>query len=331
MTDRYNFRELRTFAIAVATVVAVAQAVSLQADEPASQRSSVAQTSGGAAETNSADGKIPPLDELLSSAIASHPEILAAKAKIIVAEEELRAKQYEISKQILNLRREIAKVDSTIEFTTAAAKNFRKTAESMKAKLAQSTNLSQAEKDTQTAQIDFQEGEAKRYEESLPGIGVQRAQLEKDLQYMTTGEYSVKSQSTRQSAATVKQMPQGSVADKIKTALNGPIEMDFAETPLFSVLDYASERLHIPFMIQTEALRNSGIDPNQTLITFSIQGVPLWGTLQALEDRVAGIQFVVRDYGVLLTTKESADRNGYLSAVQFGKVAQAAAKEKAAK
>jgi hypothetical protein len=67
---------------------------------------------------------------------------------------------------------------------------------------------------------------------------------------------------------------------------------------------------------------------NSSTVTLNLKGVPLSAVLQAIEDQftASGWQFVVRDYGLLLTTREEAEKNGYLPMKDF--IQQVASLEK---
>ena len=58
---------------------------------------------------------LPSLEDLLSRALNNHPEIVAARAKLALAEAELRNKQIEVSQQIVSLRDELKKKQYKVE------------------------------------------------------------------------------------------------------------------------------------------------------------------------------------------------------------------------
>jgi len=47
--------------------------------------------------------------------------------------------------------------------------------------------------------------------------------------------------------------------------------------------------------------------------------VPLHAALQAIEDEFSQLQFVLRDYGVLITTKDYAESHGYVPVLEPAK------------
>jgi hypothetical protein len=93
----------------------------------------------------------------------------------------------------------------------------------------------------------------------------------------------------------------GTVAEKVRKALNAPITVDFQETPLNDVLDYLGEKTGIT--IRSQVTRSKDANPKITL-RFR-EPLPLRAVLQALEDEFpsfrtdAGVRFVVREYGLL--------------------------------
>jgi hypothetical protein len=116
-------------------------------------------------------------------------------------------------------------------------------------------------------------------------------------------------------------VPRGAMVERCQSALGNATEMSFTDTPISDVAMYLQDVHKIEIELDK---KHSGLDPN-TAITMNVCGIPLASALQAIEDEYPPIRFVIRDYGLLLTTRETARREGYLSAVDFARLSGGAA------
>ena len=107
--------------------------------------------------------------------------------------------------------------------------------------------------------------------------------------------------------------PKGPLAAKIRQVLNSTAQMEFVETPATDVVDYLTDLHKLPFKVSEKA--------GKTEVTVNLKDVTLGAALQAIEDKYPSLQFVVRDYGILLTEREVAKQQGWCSAVEFARSA----------
>ena len=110
------------------------------------------------------------------------------------------------------------------------------------------------------------------------------------------------------------QIPKGAMAEKVRQALNNPATCDFTDTPLRDVMDYLADYHQVSTQVDKAHFEKD--HP----ITISLKGVPLAAALQALEDENMPLNFVVRDYGLLATSRENAQQEGYFPAVEFARL-----------
>ena len=103
--------------------------------------------------------------------------------------------------------------------------------------------------------------------------------------------------------------PKGPLAVKFRRALDSATQIEFVETPADNVVDYLSDLHKIPLKVSENL--------EKTIVTINIKDVTLGAGLQAIEDKYPSLEFVVRDYGILLTEREVAKQQGYYSAVEF--------------
>ena len=96
------------------------------------------------------------------------------------------------------------------------------------------------------------------------------------------------------------------------------IKLEFVDTPLSQVIDYMKNDLKYPIYLDSKALSEAGTT-SDTPITMDMPKTPLPAVLQALQDQNQGWIFVIRDYGILLTTIDQAKAQGYYPALDFGR------------
>jgi len=86
--------------------------------------------------------------------------------------------------------------------------------------------------------------------------------------------------------------------------------MEFVAVPAADVVQYLNEHCPLTFSVSSKL--------EETPLTLEVKkGATLVTGLRAIEDKYHSLQFVVRDYGILLTEREVAKRQGYYPAVEF--------------
>ena len=255
-----------------------------------------------------ADDALPSQDQGLAGALENHPEIVAAKAKVAMANAELYGKRIEVSRQVIGLYGNLKKLDAQIEASKAALSE-------------NETSRGKGVGDQSTKEL------VQKAEAQLVQTISQREQAEKELR-LIIGKASPSSSAAderlglAQSAESPKpghaprQMPQGPIVDKIRVAGQKSIKLDYAEVPLRDVVVQLSESSGVMFSIQVAALENAGLATDMP-INLSTDKVRLQDAVQAFEDAYPELQFVVRDYGVLLTTREYAEEHGYIPLLEL--------------
>lgn len=256
-----------------------------------------------------ADDALPSQDEGLAGALENHPEVVAAKAKVAMANAELYGKRIEVSRQVLGLYGNLKKLDAQIEVAKVALVGAKQSAKG-------------GANDQSTKEL-LQKAEAQ-----LVQTISQREQAEKELRLIIGKAAAASSaaderlglaqsaESPNNPAHAPRQMPQGPILDKIKVAGQKSIKLDYAEVPLMDVLAQLSESSGVMFSMQKAALENAGLGTDMP-INLSTDKVRLQDAVQAFEDYLPELQFVVRDYGVLLTTREYAEEHGYIPLLEL--------------
>jgi hypothetical protein len=103
-------------------------------------------------------------------------------------------------------------------------------------------------------------------------------------------------------AATATPPAPGSMADKIRKALETPVTFKVAQQPLSDVLA-AIEKAAPDVSFRVVDLKDRPIASLQ-VSNFRVQDLPVVAVLQGLEDTFPGLVFVVREYGILVTWSE---------------------------
>jgi hypothetical protein len=240
------------------------------------------------------------LDSLLAQAMENHPDVVAAKAKLNLAAAELKSKQMEIARQLIGLaeqKKELQQLVLQSEAKLSRLTDINKTAPNSVAK----------------AEIDAAQSE----------LVVARAKFDRnmsDLYHMTVSEArdAVSSgpntfQSFTHPPATAKRMPQGPAIGPIKSALQETTHLEFAETPLKDVVDYIATKHKIAIQILPDAKDAA----EKTPLTMNVRDILLADFFQLFDDGHDDFKFVIRDYGIAVTTPENAEKHGYMPLVDF--------------
>jgi hypothetical protein len=99
-----------------------------------------------------------------------------------------------------------------------------------------------------------------------------------------------------------KPAPPGSMAEKIRKALDTPITIKFVQQPITDVFAQI-EKAAPGVSFRVVELKDRPI-ASLPVSNFQVQELPAGAVLQALEDTFPGLTFVVRDYGILVTWNE---------------------------
>lgn len=249
--------------------------------------------SRGIAQVSVSADSAPKLDQLLTQAMDKNPAIIAAQAKLAMAEAELKNVRSEVARQLVACWNDI--VDQEQAFVAAEEANSKlpgtvpKSALiDLKAKLARARS-----------ELQFLTGQAP--------FGLSAA--------------STASSNSRASAVSKAplQIPRGPMVEKVREVLSTPAQLEFIETPLSDVIDYLKDFHGIEIQIDTGALNDQGIG-SDTPLTLNVKGISFGAAMQLLTDRQPDLKLVVRDYGILVTTPERADEAGYMPLAEFARL-----------
>jgi hypothetical protein len=245
--------------------------------------------------------------------LANHPEIMAAQAKVALAQAELHGKRIDVSRQVLELYGNLRGLDAQIEAAKAAMVQSQSELERATAGAATGV-VDQSTK--QRLMAELQAAEA-----NLVLMVGQKAQAENALQLLVGAAAEV--EAPVQAVVSRRQQPQGPIVEKMAVAAEKPMQVDFIEVPLGQVLAFLSDEAGVMFSAHIPALEMVAESPDQE-ITLQTGEVRLLDVLQAFEDRYPSLQFVLRDYGVLVTERGYAEEHDYQPVLDMGQTAAGA-------
>ncbi len=295
----------------------------------------VAQTGAPPPKKPAEEKKPSALEELLSQALRDNPDVRVADAKVREAEAELNRARLLVIQKVVAHQHTVETLESAVK--TAEARNavaeaglrlaeaqYQRIAELIKKGVtaredvdAAQAKLQQAKADVDTARAMLQAAKADlaKAKAELPyllGKGNKEEKTDENVKHalkwlssqqdyldtLSAKALYARSIEEAQRAWEKKAQPQGTVADKLRKALDTPTNLKFgpAEVPLDDVLELLKQKAGAPMVStipRTATALKHGI---------SLDNVPLGAAFQAVED-LAGVQFGVRDYGILVSDK----------------------------
>ena len=222
---------------------------------------------------------LPPLEQLLDRAMHANPDIVAARAQTELAKAELNLAQMKVARALVALHTRLAAQTRSIQLIREQLKENPKDRNVMNALINAEAELAEIQ-----SEMSFMIGQPVpgRPAASHPGP-----------------------------AAATPSLPRGPVVDKLSEALGTTVSMEFIETPLKDVAHYLADLVDIPIIVDKSVA--------DIPMTLDLKGVPFAAATQSMEDTCPEISFVVRDYGILVTSSDFAARKGFVSAADFRK------------
>jgi hypothetical protein len=255
------------------------------------------------------------LEDLISEALKNNPEIRVGEAKVREAEAELNRTRLTVAQKVAALYHSIEIARKTQEEANQKLARFQH--------LMKTAAVSQEEyrevllgKERAAAELAKLEAEMPTLLGQLPGRhGGDKASRDRSTQVEPAVDAGVRwlravnadDVLTERGLAALALSririahdlaPQGTLADKIRKALDKPIEANYKDKPLSDVLkDFEKHLDGIPF-------RKGSQDPAGNM-DLNLGQVPLGTAIQAYTDLMPHIRFVVRDYGILMAAKNN--------------------------
>ena len=229
------------------------------------------------------------LDQTLTEAMEKNPEIATAKAKLMLAEAELNGTRMEVAKKVIdvwnerqNKKEELAQFQQANQNTPGSISH-----ETMIDKVAAYDRISM--------DLKYLLGQTD-YAGPVEKLGISTS--------YPKGPYT-------RTPSKPLQLPRGPLVELVRKALLEKTEIDFNEMPLQNMIDYLKDRHQIEIQIDSQAICDAGIGTD-TPISLNLRGLPLANAFQAFEDQHTDLQFVVHDYGLLVTTPKRAQNRAII-------------------
>lgn len=300
---------IMVFALGVALCCAPAMAIA-QAEKPRADASGNA--SGAQRPSEKLVSATDSLEKLLSQALKSNPDIRVAEAKLREAEAELHRARLQVTQRIAVTYQLREQQRAAVEWST---KKLERVYQLNKKSVISREDIDMAQRELAEAKAKLAAIEADlSYAVGLPLkiAGAAWPMVESFLVEELTDRFTLPREDywARKTGLSIKVLPSGTVTRKIRKALDTPVVVNIQDKELYSVLDGFQKRYDIPFILAPVQLPKVHLKLDEP--------VPLGAALQALEDSSPKIRFVVRDYGVLVTTMELAPPQG-ISLYEFWK------------
>jgi len=245
---------------------------------------------------------LPKIEAMLKAALEHHPDVLAARNKLRAAEAEQRQAELKALKDVMDVRDRWEKASKTADAANLGANH-----PAMREHLG---NLAAIE-----WELAFLLGTRGELPLGADVGGEARRSAAQDAAKISTAPVVVDSA-----------IPRGEQAKAFKNKLGEEITLSMEDMPLTDVVVFLSEQSDLRFILDKQTLEGDGI-PADLPITLNLGDVELGTALQALEDLHKPLYFVVRDYGILVTTESNRSPNS-VSARDFWKLTEEELRQK---
>jgi len=260
------------------------------------------------------------LEEMLDTALKYSPDIKAAEAKVRDAQAELNRIRHQVATKVISLRNEVEATRKTIDhletFRKISEEAYKKGAgsqldlQSAQASVdSQKAKLTQLQADLDAAlgkwKVSFGEIEGSILYSATPAgdlsaifIGSDSAPVQVGQTVHTLNAFSKLGHMINVNANQAVQAP---MAERIRSVLNKTVKLEEppAEQPLKEALESFRQKagIDVPFRY---LLGNKAAEP-----VLLLKGeLPVGAWLQVFEDSAPDVRFLVREYGILVTTRD---------------------------
>ncbi len=259
------------------------------------------------------------LADRLAEALANNPDVRVAEAKLQAAEAELRRLRLQVTQKMVALDQDLKGQQAAVAYAQAILERYTRLAQSKavtqqlvdearqkllaeKAKLAsQEAELSyllgnqNLKNDPRAAQFFLYRDRVRQ--------GQQLWQADRERSVRRGLEWLAKTQ-------TKAQVPNGVRTDKLRKALDATVTIKVeANTPLGDALEFLTSKAP---GLNFRVVSGGEVDLKNQPIELDLKDVPVGAVIQAIQDTLPDLRFAVRDYGVLVTSKEKLPPNALL-------------------
>ena len=270
------------------------------------------------------------LEELIVQALQGNPDVRVAEAKVREAEAELSRTRLQVIQKVVAHQHTLETLTSAVKtaeanYTLADVKLKQAEADHRRvSELVKRAAVGQAELDAARASVEQARANVETAKAGLQAAKADLAKAQAELPYLlgkAAKDDKVEQLRLRldaalddravlqrwiyanniaaaQRALQANQQPQGTVAEKLRQVLDAPISMKYEGVSLGSVLKDMADQAGVAIVTA------SGLpsDVYNTGVTLNVRDLPRGACFQLLED-LTGVQFGVREYGIVATNK----------------------------
>jgi hypothetical protein len=270
------------------------------------------------------------LEELIAQALRDNPDIRVAEAKTREAEAELSRVRLQVIQKVVAHQHTVETLDGAVKVAetnyTAAQAKLKFAEAELQRKMNLRNAVTPSDLDQGKANVEQARASLENAKAALQSAKADLAKAQAELPYLLgkahkdgkeTGKVgSINDLLDLQRADRVAlerwlyaaevlkadgawnavNLPRGSVPDKVRKALDAPISVAAEEQPLGELLKFIEDQAGVPvFDNMPPALRSKKVNVR-------IGNISLGAVCQLLGD-LTGVQFAVRDYGILVSDK----------------------------
>jgi hypothetical protein len=250
------------------------------------------------------------LEEMLSLALETNPDIRVAQAKLAEAQAQLTRARLQAMQQVVTqyqavtaLREQQKQLDQQLALVQEAVKAG---ASSTKGLLALQQKVVEGKTALAAAetQLLYLLGKSSPFGQGTGSNRTSERAIQRGLNFLQQAQYPEANQMTRLAASALLQqyyqsLTPGPVQDKLRQALNNTVSLQFKEAPLDDIISQVQKQLPAGVLIKLIP------GPNfPKTLSLDLKNLPLGAALQYLEDSLPGSRVVVRGYGLLIADAE---------------------------
>ena len=256
----------------------------------------------------------PSLEEMLIQALKDNPDIRVAEAKRQEADAELNRIKLQVMQKVIALHADLERARAKVAYAESQFTRFQQ--------LHEQKSIDRALLDEKEDALAAAKAELASLEAQVPAllgkpperagqvVGQAVEEFRKRAAQTDNQPFSASGYRKQEMAGYEVYSP---VAEKVRKAMDEPVAVSFKDAPLADVLEELQSKAGIVIRDQLTRYYKKEAGPK---ITLTLQkALPLRAVLQILEDELdpeIGIVFVVRDYGLLLTTRATLPEGAVL-------------------
>jgi hypothetical protein len=227
------------------------------------------------------------LEELLALALKEHPDVRVAEARLREAEAELSRARMQVAQKVIAHHAAAAATRVAVEEAAQQLARLQKVKGAVTQDELRAAETALAQKKAELARLEAEQplllGQWK--------VTLDARERERFYElHLRNAEGLWRWEVRPRDAA-----PEGGIADKVRKALDAPITLKFENKPLSDVLGEFKEATGVAFLdMLPQEVRAQKVSLGLS------ESVPTGAALQALSD-LTGVQFAVREYGILVT------------------------------